>query len=158
MKKRLAVYCGSFNPLHRGHLDILLKAEKLFDEVVIAVGENSEKNSDNRINRVETIKLQVPDRKVEGYSGFLIDFVYKKEEEGYDVTVVRGFRNGSDLDSEINMLRVLEDQKPNIKVVYLPCGREFEYISSSMIRSLEHTKPGAGSEYIAKPEMLEKKI
>ena len=155
-KKRLGVYPGSFNPFSIGHLDILEKAEKIFDEVVIAVGNNPEKKSE--INVVGTLKRNLIGKKIEGYDGFLIDYVYKKESEGYDVTIVRGLRNGSDLDYEINILRVLEDQNPSVKMIFIPCDRGLGHVSSSMIRGMELIASGSASEYIVKPEMLTKHV
>ena len=156
IKKRLGIYPGSFNPFSIGHLDILEKAEKLFDEVIVAVGNNPDKKSE--INVVGTLKRNLVGKSVEGYDGFLIDYVYKKEAEGYDVTIVRGLRNGSDLDYEINILRVLEDQNPCVKMIFIPCNRRLGHVSSSMIRGMEAILPGAASEYIVKPEMLVKHI
>lgn len=153
MKKRLAIYPGSFNPFTKGHFDILAKAEAIFDEVVIVVGNNPEKNNSG-FDLLKTLQFQLPEKKIERFSGFLVDYVYQKEGEGYDVTIVRGLRNGADLDYEINMLRVLEDQKPDIKMVFLPCNRKFEHISSSMVRAMEKIQEGAASEYVVKPEVV----
>jgi len=155
MKKRLGVYPGSFNPFHKGHLDVLLKAETIFDEVIVAIGVNPEKKIDENISRLETIKLQLPSKKVEEFSGFLVDYIHQKEIEGFDVTIVRGLRNGADLDYEINQLRIMQDQSPRIKMIFIPCSRGLEHISSSMIRSLEKIQEGSASEYLVKPEMLE---
>lgn len=158
MKKRLAVYPGSFNPFHKGHLDILKKAEAIFDEVVVAIGVNPEKKVDEKINKLETLRFQLPGKKVEEFSGFLVDYIQQKEEVGYDVTLVRGLRNGADLDYEINQLRVMKDQRPDIKMVFIPCDIKFEHISSSMIRAMEKIQEGSASEYLVKPEMIESPI
>jgi len=156
MKKKLGIYSGTFNPLHKGHLDILLKVESIFDEVVVAIGVNPEKEIDKNISRLETLKLQLPGKKVEEFSGFLVDYVHQKEIGGYDVTIVRGLRNGADLDYEVNQLRVMQDQHPGLKMIFIPCSRGLEHISSSMIRSLEKIQIGAASEYLVKPEMFDK--
>jgi len=158
MKKRLAVYPGSFNPFHKGHLDILKKAEVIFDEVIIAIGVNPEKNVDEKINKPETLRFQLPGKKVEEFSGFLVDYIQQKEEEGYDVTLVRGLRNGVDLDYEVNQLRVMKDQKPDVKMVFIPCDIKYEHISSSMIRAMEKIQEGSASEYLVKPEMVESPV
>jgi len=151
--KRLAIYPGSFNPMTIGHLSILEKAEAIFDEVIIAIGVNPEKKVDEKISRLETLKRQLPpNKKVEEFKGFLVDYVNKKVEEGYDVTVVRGLRNGADLDFEVNQLRVMEDQDPRIKMVFIPCDRRYEHVSSSMVRAMEKIQEGSASEYIMKPE------
>lgn len=152
--KKIGVFTGSFKPLHKGHLDVFLQAERLFDEVIIAVGQNPEKEV-SEINIVETIKLQLPGKRVEGFKGFLVDYIKTLEPEG-DVTIVRGLRNSSDLLYEINMLRVLNDMDPSVKTAFFVCDRKYEHISSSMIRSMESISPGAASEYIVKPEMIKK--
>ena len=157
MKKRLAIYPGSFNPFHKGHLDILLKAEDLFDFVIVAIGTNPEKNSDEKFDRLKTLQHQLPLNTVEQFSGFLVDYIHEKEEQGYDVTIVRGLRNGADLDYEVNQLRVMKDQKPDVKIVFIPCDGRFEHISSSMIRNMEKIQEGSGSEYIVKPEMFDER-
>lgn len=157
MKKRLAIYPGSFNPFHKGHLDILLKAEELFDFVIVAIGTNPEKNSDEKFDRLKTLQHQLPLNTVEQFSGFLVDYIHEKEDQGYDVTIVRGLRNGADLDYEVNQLRVMKDQKPDLKIVFIPCDGRFEHISSSMIRNMEKIQEGSGSEYVVKPEMFDER-
>ncbi len=151
--KKIGVFTGSFDPLHIGHLNIIQQAERIFDEVIVAVGENTEKEK-SEIDRAETIKLQLRGKRVERFTGLLIDYVKSLENEG-QVTIIRGLRNSSDLLYEINMLRVLKDMDPFIEVIYLVCDRKYEHISSSMIRSLEKTQIGCASEYLVKPEMFE---
>lgn len=146
--KKIGVFTGSFNPFTKGHLDILEQSERIFDEVIVAVGENPDKKQTN-IDRVATIKLQIPNRRVEGFKGFLVDYIHNLRNEG-EITIVRGLRNSSDLLYEINTLRVLNDMDPAIKVVFFICDRKYEHISSSMVRSLESIQEGAGSEYLVK--------
>lgn len=165
--KKIAIYPGSFNPFTIGHQNILEKAESIFgkENVIIAVGVNPEKTKSIspapgqvgqvsihmiEIDRVATIKFNLPSKNVEKYSGFLTDYVFEKEKEGYDVTVIRGLRNGSDLDYEVNQLRFIQDMKPDFKVMFLVCDKQFEHVSSSAYRMLEAVRPGAGHKYLAK--------
>ena len=157
--KTIAIYPGSFNPFTVGHQNIVEKAEKIFGKgnVVIAIGINSEKHSKledaelrEMINlKIEIIEQQLPSKKVEYYMGFLTDYVREKEEEGYNVVVIRGLRNGSDFDYEYNSCRFCWDQFPEMNIIMIPCDPIYTHISSSAYRALESVKPGAGHYLLA---------
>ena len=118
--KTLAIYAGSFNPFHIGHLNIVEKAEKVFGEgnVLIAMGVNPEKaKSEDLLSRSVEIANKTG-RTVEVYTTFLHELVEKKEAEGYKVVLVRGLRNGDDLVYEDNQLKFINDFKKNIDVVF----------------------------------------
>jgi pantetheine-phosphate adenylyltransferase len=135
----IGVYPGSFNPFHRGHYNILLKAQEIFDKVIVARGINQEKEASAYDmpmivkNRAECIE----------YTGLLTDCleaIIKKEQEAVldaKVTIIRGLRNSVDLQYEMNQYRYLQDLKPNIQMVSIFCDKEFEHISSSGIRTLQ---------------------
>jgi pantetheine-phosphate adenylyltransferase len=150
--KTIALYCGSFNPMHTGHLNILHKARDIFgvENVIIAIGVNPSKAktlSENEINnRLNQLKKVNP--KVDYYTGLLTDFVEKYENQGYNVVLIRGLRNGFDLNAENNQLAYIKGFKPNIKIIYIPCDKEFEHISSSDIRNMEKAYPGSMDKYI----------
>ena len=91
--------------------------------------------------------LDVP---VEVYNTFLHELIEKKESEGYNVILVRGLRNGDDLNYEDNQLKYIKDFKKDINVVFLRCDEEFEHISSSAIRQLESFRPGSADKYLVK--------
>lgn len=137
-KPKTAVYAGSFNPFHKGHYNILKKAEQIFDKVIIARGINPEKN-----NTIIDLPTKIQNRQIETYNGLLTDFI---DGLGYDVTLVRGVRNATDLQYELTQYRFLQDLKPNIKIASLFCDKEFEHISSSAIRSLQ--KYGKNENYL----------
>lgn len=151
VKKKLAIYPGTFNPFTTGHLNILEKAESLFGaaNVVILVGDNPDKEK-TEVDRVATIKFNLPSKNVDKFKGFLTDYIFEKEKEGFEVYVIRGLRNGSDLDYETNTLRYLEDRKKVINTIFFLCDKEFEHISSSGYRACEKIKPGSGHYYLAK--------
>jgi pantetheine-phosphate adenylyltransferase len=153
-KNRIAVYPGSFNPFTIGHLNILQKAEAIFGvgNVIIAVGRNPLKPNPQtaQFASIQAIKQNMPSKKVEKFDEFLTDYIWEKEKDGYDVTIIRGLRNGDDLDYEVNQLRFMEEMKPDVKVVFITCDKQFEHVSSSAYRALEAVKPFSGYKYIAK--------
>lgn len=147
--KTLAIYAGSFNPFHVGHLNIVEKAERVFGKgnVLIAIGVNPEKaKSEDLLTRSVEIS-QKTGRTVEVYTTFLHELVEKKESEGYKVILVRGLRNGDDLAYEDNQLKFINDFKKNIDVVFFRCDEEFAHISSSAIRNLQSFRSGSGDKY-----------
>ncbi len=126
---RIAVFPGSFNPFHKGHYNVLQKAEKIFDKVIIAFGNNPEKDKSKSV-RPKTIK----NRQICEYDGLLTDFVNSLK---YEVIVIRGLRNSTDFQYEQNQYRYIQELKPGIKIISIFCDKEFEHISSSGIRTLE---------------------
>lgn len=126
---KIGVFAGSFNPFHKGHYNVLQKAEKLFDKVIIAFGRNPQKDT-----RTWDIPQTIKNRQITEYHGLLTDHV---ETFGYDVTVVRGLRNSTDFQYEQNQYRYIQELKPDIKIINIFCDKEFEHISSSGIRTLE---------------------
>jgi pantetheine-phosphate adenylyltransferase len=143
--KTIAIYPGSFNPIHVGHINILEKAERIFGKgnVITAIGINPDKVNTNdksylfeQDNKAKIISKKI-NRTVITYSKFLHELVEDYEKEGYNVVIIRGLRNGVDLDYEVNQMRFINDFKKDINVVYITCDQEFEHISSSAIRKIE---------------------
>lgn len=153
----IGVYAGSFNPLHIGHRNIIDKAEKLFDKVIIAKGYNPEKQKftagadvllcDNPELQKLALQKELPYHQVDVFEGFLTDYVSEKSKDA-DVFIVRGLRNGKDLDYEVNQLRFMEGLDPRVKMVFIHCDKQFEHISSSAIRAMESIKKGSASQYL----------
>lgn len=144
-RPRIGVYAGSFNPFHNGHLNILSKAQKLFDKVIVAQGVNPEKRTDDTGNISSVNILEFV--QTEQFSGLLTEYVNVKEEYA-DITLIRGLRNGNDLAYESNQLRFMEYLKPNLKVVFILCDKEYEHISSSALRNLEKVEEGLSKPYV----------
>lgn len=131
----IGIYAGTFDPFHIGHKNILEKANKLFDKVIVAIGYNPEKPG--RILNSDIVSKVIPFYEVDKFSGALSEYI-KSVETYSKVTLVRGLRNGYDFNYEINQLRFIEDMYGGkISVVFIPCDREYDYISSSAIRSIK---------------------
>lgn len=148
--KTLAIYAGSFNPFHIGHLNVIEKAERIFGkgDVLIAIGVNPEKvNNGDDIQRAKEISKKIG-RSVEVYHTFLHELIEEKESEGYKVVLIRGLRNGDDLAYEDNQLKFINDFKKDIDVVFFRCDEQFQHISSSAIRNLQSFRPGSGDKYL----------
>lgn len=129
-KPRIAVYAGSFNPFHIGHYSVLKQAEQNFDKVIIAVGVNVNKKTNATDKVLQTLKYH----QVEYYS---CDLPAKLGSYDYPVTLIRGLRNGMDLQYEQNMRQTLKDMDKDISIVYYLCDPEHNHVSSSMIRELD---------------------
>jgi pantetheine-phosphate adenylyltransferase len=127
---QIALYPGSFNPFHKGHYNILEKAEQIFDKVIIARGINAGKAPPT--HHLPEVLLN---RQVENYDSLLTDFVNNLN---YPVTIIRGLRNSTDLQYELNQYRYLQDlSNTPLRIVSIFCDREYEHISSTGIRQLE---------------------
>jgi len=126
---RIGLFAGSFNPFHKGHYNVLQKAEQIFDKVIIAFGKNPDKHA-----RTWEVPKTIGYRQLEEYDGLVTDFV---ESLGYEVTVIRGLRNSTDFQYEQNQYRYIQELKPDIRIINIFCDKEFEHISSSGIRTLE---------------------
>lgn len=128
-KPNIAVYAGSFNPWHIGHDDILEKASKVFDKVIIARGSNPEKQN----VPIEALPLRLKYHQQITYKGLISDYIKSLK---YPVVLIRGLRNASDFRYEELQQRYLEDQNLGVAIMYIIGNRDLKHISSSSIRAL----------------------
>lgn len=141
----LGIYPGSFNPFHKGHEDIVRKALRVFDAVIIAQGKNPSKpynHEDFRSWKAEVEAIFPVERVyVQNFDGFLHEFVKTITvwTEG-SVAIVRGLRSGYDLEAEINQQYWYEDLGLTVPIVYFVCDRRLSHISSSAIRAVNSMK------------------
>ena len=132
-----ALYTGSFDPMTNGHLDIITRSAKMFDELVVGVIVNPNKNPlftrDERVAMIEEITADLPNVKVDSFEGLLADYVNRNH---FDA-VVRGLRATSDFEYEIQMAqmnaRLFND---GIESVFLMTSPEYSFISSSMMKEV----------------------
>lgn len=147
----IAIYTGSFFPMHKGHKNVLKKAEAIFDKVIIGFGSNPAKSlSEEEMKRkelyIEEIRKEFPNNQIETFFNQLLPKYLKKKD--YPITVVKGLRNPSDFDGEKIQLRFMEDMDPNIKVVYIISDRRYEHISSSAIKQINIIDSEETKQYI----------
>ncbi len=133
--KRIAVFPGSFDPFTLGHLDIIDRAEDLFDEIIVAIGTNAAKKYmwtlEERKERLETLFKNRPTIKVETYDGLTADFC-KARDAKY---ILRGLRNTTDFNYEQTIAQA--NQKVNgVDSVFLISSPEHSFISSSIVRDI----------------------
>lgn len=131
-RPKVGFYPGSFNPFHKGHMNILEKAEKLFDKVIIGFGVNPEKNDYRKDDGISIL----PFHERKKYYGLLTDVVKDLRIDGCDVTLIRGLRNGYDLNYEMVQNRYIRDLDPTLNVIFISSDYEYDYLSSSSIKSL----------------------
>jgi len=146
-RPRIGLYPGSFNPFHVGHLSILKETEKLFDKVIVAIGINPEKKSTDVSTSLSKVKEILPYHQVEYFASFLHEYVEKKSKDA-DITVIRGFRSGYDIDYELTNLAFMRDMSDNVKTVFIAPQKKFDHVSSSAIRLLKGFSKGETERYI----------
>lgn len=144
---RMAIYPGSFAPFHQGHLSILRQAEAVFDKVIVAVGVNRQKPGalETAQTRCAELQSRLLFHEVTSFTGLLTTFV---DELPGRPAIVRGVRDGTDLEAELRFVRFLNELRPSTGVVWISCEAELQHLSSSAIRELESIAPGAGARYL----------
>jgi pantetheine-phosphate adenylyltransferase len=140
--RHLAVYAGSFDPITLGHLDVLRRARRLFDGIVLGIGRNPDKPSlFSMEERQEMAQMLVDeilesepngcDVRVERYSGLTVDFARKAGA----VAILRGIRNITDLAAE-TQLAITNRQVADIETVFIVTGEAYAFTSSSLIQQI----------------------
>ncbi|MEI6872635.1 MAG: pantetheine-phosphate adenylyltransferase [Verrucomicrobiota bacterium] len=131
-----AIYPGSFDPITNGHLDVLYRASRLFDEVIFAVANNQSKQVLFSVpERVELMSLScqhIPNVRVASFNGLLVDFARKSEAKA----VVRGLRAVSDFEFEFQMALMNRSLEPGLEALFLMPSEEYSYISSRMVKEV----------------------
>lgn len=134
--KIVAAYSGTFDPITLGHNDIIHRAARMFPKLIVAVGLNPNKNPrftiDERIALIEACTTDLPNVEVRGFTGLVVDFA---REHGVNV-LVRGVRNGVDVDYEKQMAVMNRDLYSVLDTVMLAPSPEFAHLSSSLVREL----------------------
>ena len=131
-----ALYPGSFDPVTNGHLDVLGRAAKLFDEVVVAVAHNeSKKGLFSTAERVELLKratVAMPNVRVTSFEGLLVDFARLQKARA----VIRGLRAVSDFEFEFQLALMNRSLEPELEALFLMPSEEYTYLSSRLVKEV----------------------
>lgn len=134
--KRIALFPGSFDPITKGHENIVRRAIPLFDEILIAIGKNSSKqymfSSEQRLMWIEKTFIDCSKVKVFNYEGLTIDACKEKNAN----FILRGLRNANDYEYEKNIAMMNQSMASNIETVYINTHPEYVAISSTLIRDI----------------------
>ena len=134
--ERVAVFPGSFDPITRGHENIILRALMLFDRIIIAVGENIEKQSvfplEKRVQWIKDVFVNEPRISVERYSGLTVDFCKNRNIK----FILRGLRTSADFEFERTIGQVNKRLDQEIETIFLLTAPEFTALNSSIVRDI----------------------
>ncbi|OQY58959.1 MAG: pantetheine-phosphate adenylyltransferase [Desulfobacteraceae bacterium 4572_88] len=132
--QRLAIYPGSFDPVTKGHLDIIERGLRLFDKIVVTILCNPSKKSlftiSERIEMLEESLKEFSNTEVAAYDGLLVDYAHQREARG----VLRGLRAVSDFEYEFQMALMNRKLRPEIQTVFLMTSFRWIFTSSSIIK------------------------
>jgi pantetheine-phosphate adenylyltransferase len=135
-----AIYPGTFDPITNGHLDIIARASKLYDKVIVAVAVNRGKiplfSLDERVDLVKAVTPEFPGVQVIGFDNLLVDCA---REQGANV-ILRGLRAVSDFEYEFQLAGMNRRLAPQLETVFLTPAEQYEFISSTMIREIAQLK------------------
>ena len=150
MREKTVVYPGTFDPIHKGHVDLVERASGLFDRVVVAVAESLKKQplftTEERINLTKQSLFHLDNVEVKGFSGLSIRFV----EAQNSTLVLRGIRTVDDFQYEYQLANMNRAMNPDFESVFLTPANELSYISSSLVREISSMK-GDVSDFVTMP-------
>lgn len=137
---RVAVYPGSFDPVTKGHLDVIERASKMFDEIIVTVMYNQSKNpmftKEERVSLLEHSVGHLKNVKVDSHQGLLVDYLKNKNIR----ILVKGLRAISDFEAEFQMASVNQKLLPDVETVFIMTRTEYMYLSSSIVKEVASFK------------------
>jgi pantetheine-phosphate adenylyltransferase len=130
------IYPGTFDPITYGHLDVLSRAAKLFDQVTLAIAANTGKepifSAEQRFSLVQNNVLQFNNVKVVGFTGLLVDLARDLKADA----IIRGLRALSDFEFEFNMALMNRHLEPKLETLFVMPNEQFSYTSSSLVKQV----------------------
>jgi pantetheine-phosphate adenylyltransferase len=136
LSPRAAVYTGTFDPVHHGHLDVIDRCSRLFDRLIVGVGNNPDKKTyftiDERVQLLRDVTAKYSNIEVVKFEALAVQFVRAMGAR----IMVRGLRTLSDMEYEFTMSLMNANLDPEIETVFLMAREEFSHVSSSLLRQI----------------------
>jgi pantetheine-phosphate adenylyltransferase len=133
---RRAIYPGSFDPVTNGHLDVVERARKLFDEVIVAVAHNDEKQPlfslEERLDLLRQTVGKIDNVRIAQFDGLLVEFAVRERANA----VIRGLRAVSDFEFEFQMALMNRKLKDSVEAIFLMPKEEYTYLSSRLVKEI----------------------
>jgi pantetheine-phosphate adenylyltransferase len=134
--KHVAIYPGTFDPIHFGHIDIAIRAASIFDELVVAVYDKPAKrllfSAKERSELAQQALADLPNVRVTAYSGLTVEFAYEVEAQA----IVRGLRATNDFELEYQMALINRKLAPEIEFICLMTRQDYAFLSSSVVKEV----------------------
>lgn len=132
----IAVYPGSFDPVTYGHLDIVERGAKIFDKVIVAIGQNRAKKTmftvEERIELLKGVTSHLPNVEVDAFNGLLVDYMKSKNSN----TIIKGLRAVSDFEYEMQMALINKNLDDSIETFFMMTNNKYSFLSSSIVKDI----------------------
>jgi pantetheine-phosphate adenylyltransferase len=155
LKPVIAIYPGSFDPLTNGHLDLIERGAKIFDELIVAILRNPEKEPlfslDERTEMIRAMTRERDNVRVDSFDGLMVDYALQVGA----TAVLRGIRAISDYEYELQMALMNRKLEPRLETVFMMPAETYSYLSSRLVRQVATL---GGSVRGLVPELVEKKL
>ncbi len=134
--KRIAVYPGTFDPVTNGHIDLIERSLRMFDEVIVAVASNPKKQPlfslDERVDMLRTSTRDCGSVVIEGFDNLLVEYLRQKKA----VAIVRGLRAVSDFEYEMQMALMNRRLDSSVETVFMMPSEEYSYLTSTIVKEI----------------------
>jgi pantetheine-phosphate adenylyltransferase len=132
----VAVYTGTFDPVHLGHLDIIRRGSRLFERLIVGVGDNPEKapffSAEERVSLLQEVVKPFPNVEVQAFDGLAVKFVRDLKAR----IMLRGLRTRSDMEYEFTMSLMNLNLDPDLETIFLMAKEEYSHVSSTLLRQI----------------------
>jgi len=132
----VAIYPGTFDPITNGHRDVIARAAKIADRLIVAVLRNQSKHPlftvDERVAMLREVTGEFPNVEVDGFDGLLVDYASQKNAN----LIIRGIRAISDYEKELQMALMNRRLRPEVETVFLMAGEQYSFVSSHLVKEI----------------------